>query len=162
MKQNTMKCITRYQKNKIFFILLILLIISCFDCNAQNKHMVLVNDSILAEILIGNKDIYNKLSTNIYGINLLPYSIIMASSFNYGLACYDVYKIIFDMRDENNLPIDSILSETAIKYLIKGADLNDWNCCVELSYLYKKGLIVEQNDSKSILYIEKAQKALKK
>ena len=156
MKLCIMKDIAKRLENKnIVFSLTIVLFISCFECNAQNNKNIC--SYVENRIFTGDSVEYNTLSEKVYGVKLLPYALIMASCYNYGLACYDVYTIIIEeMRDKNDLPIDSLLFETAINYLIKGADLNNWNCCIELSYLYRKGMYVEQSDQKSFYYLEKA------
>lgn len=154
-----MKNIAKRLENKKISSLLIVLCVFCFKCNAQNNNISYVNDSIETQIFRGDNNAYNILSEKVYGIKLLPYALIMASSYNYGLACYDIYTIIIEeMHDKNNLSIDSLLLETAINYLIKGADLNNWNCCIELSYLYKKGLFVEQSEQKYLMYLERAKR----
>ena len=159
MKSCIMKDIAKRLENKKKSSLLIVLCVFCFKCNAQNNNMLYINDSIESHILRGDSNAYNILSEKVYGINLLPYALIMASSYNYGLACYDIYTIIIEeMHDKNNLSIDSLLLEAAINYLIKGADLSNWNCCIELSYLYEKGLFVEQSDQKSLMYLERAKR----
>ena len=160
MKAFIKKDIVRHLKNKIiFFSLTTVLYMLNFECNAQNNNKTYIYNSVESHIFIGDSVEYNMLSEKVFGVNLLPYALIMASCYNYGLACYDVYTIIIEeMLDRNNLPIDSFLVETAINYLIKGADMNNWNCCTELSYLYKEGLFVEKSEEKSLLYLEKARK----
>lgn len=146
--------------NILYFSLLIVIYLSCISCNAnaQSKNTLHTKDSLENQILNGNTDAYNTLSENVYGIKLLPYALLMASSYDYGIACYDVYTIIVDICDKHNLYIDSLLLETAVNYLKKGAGLNNWNCCIELSYLYKKGMFVEKSEQKSLFYLEKARK----
>lgn len=152
-----MKDTAKRLRNKIIvYSIPIVLFVSCFKCNAQNEDVPYVNDSIENQIFRGNTDAYNILSEKLYGMKLLPYALIMASSYDCGVACYDVYTIIVEMHDKNKLSIDSLLLETAVNYLIKGADLNNWNCCIELSYLYKEGLFVEQSNQKSLKCLEKA------
>lgn len=128
------------------------------NINAQKYSTMHQKDSIKSQILKGNNDIYYEISETMFGsTELLPYSMIMGSNYNNGVACFDVYYIIrYTLHEYYKLDVDTFLIEIAIKSLIRGADLNNWNCCLELSKLYKEGIWVEQDIQKSIMYKEKA------
>ena len=151
--------IDNHSINKYKFIIFMMLTMVFYkNINAQKYSTMHQKDFIESQILKGNNDIYYEISETMFGsIELLPYSIIMGSIYNNGVACFDVYYIISSTFEYYKLDVDTFLIEIAIKFLIRGADLNNWNCCLKLSKLYKEGIWVEQDIQKSIMYKEKAQ-----
>lgn len=89
------------------------------------------------------------MTTNSNYNNSLTYALYMANVYKYLLAYYDVYTLILDFYKYNKIEIDSVSLNLALDYLKRGAELNDWNCNVDLSYLYLTGKYLQRDTLKA-------------
>ena len=69
----------------------------------------------------------------------LAYDLLMADKYNNPDACYFVYLYLTELGEKYEYKIDSKVWDLAFYYLHKGAELNDFDCLIRLSIIYKEG-----------------------
>ncbi|MCQ2740475.1 MAG: hypothetical protein MJ237_09685 [bacterium] len=88
-------------------------------------------------------------------VNQGPYSFIMANKYNSATACWNMYRHIYDLFEENNIELDSMSESIAIGYLKRGADLGDKLCIEHFISIYKRGGNFFSADSMLIDYYKR-------
>lgn len=110
----------------------------------------------------GDEECYKDLILNCESTELLPLSYLMASKYNNGYACRNLYESFLEINNnfkvkndkgqfQNNLilKLNRADREFALYYLKKGSKLNDCTCNRYLSELYKNGWVVLKNQKKA-------------
>jgi hypothetical protein len=108
------------------------------------------------------KDLILSYADNYESAELFTLSYLMASKYNNGYACRNLYQSIIKINNnyevendkgqfQNNLilKLNKADKEFALYYLIKGSKLNDYNCNSYLSELYENGWVVLKNQKKA-------------
>ncbi|CAA7193823.1 sel1 repeat family protein [Chryseobacterium potabilaquae] len=87
---------------------------------------------------------------------LYKYAIIMANEYNSGDGCNMTFESIIAMNNNNEYyditdlaKINEKAKFEALKYLEKGAKLNDINCMAKLQDIYRNGIGVEKDVKKA-------------
>jgi len=161
-------------KNKIYMITIIILILIIafqFILYENNKpiKVEIINKKYHPEILKnkvltkGDTAAYKELEFAFFDENRLDeyliYSIIMANKYNYPLAYYNVYHYLSSFYENHEIGVfDENTKELAMKYLKKGAELNDPESIRELGDLYMKGLYLKKDTLIGKVLLERAKK----
>lgn len=82
----------------------------------------------------------------------IPYYLIMANRYSDPWACYMIYKRTVELYKAYGLEMDEDTLNFILYYLNKGADMDGENCLRELYYIYKHGILVQQDDEKYRAY----------
>lgn len=147
----------------------VLIIISLVMFSCQVKNEVSENEKSEFKKNVyksGDEESYKALIMNCYdseeSFELFPITYLMASKYNSGYACRNLYEGIIEINNDykvkNNkgqfqnkllLNLSKADREFAIFYLIKGSSLNDSRCNKNLSELYLNGWGVERNEQKA-------------
>ncbi|CAA7193827.1 hypothetical protein [Chryseobacterium potabilaquae] len=83
------------------------------------------------------------------------YALIMANKYNNGDGCNIVFMSIIAMNNNNHFNINALAilnkkaKSEALRYLEKGAKLNDINCMSMLAEIYRNGIGVEKDVKKA-------------
>ena len=78
----------------------------------------------------------------------IPYYLIMANRYNDSWACYMIYESTVELYKAYGLEMDEGTLDFILYYLNRGADMDGENCLRELYYIYKYGILVQQDDTK--------------